>query len=347
MAPSQAGGQGLSWLELSPLVRQIARVDSSVAHLFSYHYLGLTIPQLFGEPSVADHYWRRTVQERLFWCNALNPRDRRTTLKPQGEGFQLEGIKSFCSGSLDSDVMPTTAWLEGSGELVIVILPTRTPGVELIDDWDNIGQRQTSSGTVHFHQVALCPSQLFYPARQAGAPFASMRTLLAQQNLANLYLGLAEGALLEAVELGRERLKATSRGIKEIEPEQAAAARVLARDRIAQLWIQLQAADAHYQRSLEALVAAWQHGRGLTAEQRGRTAIAIATTKVLASEAALAISAAIFDRLGARYTATSYGLDRYWRNIRTLSLHDSAEEKLQEIGAYLIEQRWPSPGFYG
>ena len=121
---------------------------------------------------------------------------------------------------------------------------------------------------------------------------------------------------------------------------------MLARDRFAQLWVQLQAADAHYQRSLHELEAAWQQGPELTAEQRGRAAIAIATTKVLASETALAISSAIFERLGARFTASGHGLDRYWRNIRTLSLHDSADAKLQDIGAYLLEDRWPTPGFY-
>lgn len=340
--PVPSGGLGLSWSELSPLVRQIARVDSSVAHLLSYHYLGLTIPQLFAESSVADGYFRRTAEERLFWCNALNPRDRRTTLRWDGDRYRLDGLKSFCSGSLDSDVIPTTAWLEGSDELVIVILPTRTAGVELIDDWDNIGQRQTSSGTIRFQQVALDPSQLFYPARQHGAPFASMRTLLAQQNLANLYLGLAEGALHEALGHARARHRQTTGNA----PSSESPATVLHRDRFAQLWVQLQAADAHYQRSLQELEAAWQQGPALTADQRGRAAIAIATTKVLASETALAISSAIFDRLGARFTAASHGLDRYWRNIRTLSLHDSADDKLQEIGASLLEERWPTQGFY-
>lgn len=340
--PVQAGGQGMSWSELSPLVRQIARVDSSLAHLLSYHYLGLTIPQLFGDASVADGYFRRTVRERLFWCNALNPRDRRTTLRRAGDGYRLHGLKSFCSGSLDSDVIPTTAWLEGSEELVIVILPTRTPGVELIDDWDNIGQRQSSSGTIRFHQVVLSPEQLFHPARKAGSAFGSMRTLVAQQNLANLYLGLAEGALQEAIAHSRERRRHQVEKGSALEPS----ATVLDRDRFAQLWVRLQAADAHYQRSLQQLDAAWQQGAALTPDQRGRAAIAIATSKVLASETALEISSAIFDRLGARYTAASHGLDRYWRNIRTLSLHDSAETKLQEIGAYLIDQQWPTPGFY-
>lgn len=56
-APTHTGGLGWSWSQLSPLVRQIARVDSSFAHLLSYHYLGLTIPQLFAAPAVAEAYF--------------------------------------------------------------------------------------------------------------------------------------------------------------------------------------------------------------------------------------------------------------------------------------------------
>jgi alkylation response protein AidB-like acyl-CoA dehydrogenase len=338
--PTPWGGSGWSWSAISPLVRQVARVDSSVAHLLSYHYLGLTIPLIFGDPAVAEALLRRTASEQLFWCNALNPRDRRSRLRAEGDAYRLDGLKSFCSGSHDSDVIPTTAVLESTGELVIVILPTHTAGVELLDDWDAIGQRQTSSGTVRFEQVVVLPEQIVYPSRQGGSAFSTMRTLLAQLNLANIYLGVAEGALQEAVDQVRGRQAGSPDQPQD--PTQA----VLARDRFARLWVQLQSADAHYTRALEELEAAWQQGPALSAEQRGRTAITIATTKVLATEAALVISSAIFDRLGARSTAASHGLDRYWRNIRTLSLHDPVETKLQEIGAYVIEGSVPTPGFY-
>lgn len=347
-APTHCGGAGWSWSAISPLVRQIARVDSSLAHLLSYHYLGLTIPLIFGNAAVAEDYFRSTVAERLFWCNALNPRDHRSSLRAEGRGYRLHGLKSFCSGSQDSDMLPTTALMEDSGEQVIVILPTRTAGVEVLDDWDAIGQRQTSSGTVRFEQVAVDPDQIFYPSRQGGMVFATMRTLLAQLNLANIYLGLAEGALYAATRQVRQRQASPSlspgpaEGSRSVDPTPA----VLARDRFAQLWVRLQAATVHYDHALQELEAAWQQGRALSATQRGNVAIAIATTKVLASDTALAISSAIFDRLGARFTASSHGLDRYWRNIRTLSLHDPVETKLQEIGAYLIEDRFPTPGFY-
>ncbi|KEF42755.1 MAG: hypothetical protein ER33_04250 [Cyanobium sp. CACIAM 14] len=337
--PVPWGGGGWSWSRLSSLVRRIARLDSSVAHLLSYHYLGLTIPVIFGEGDLAETHLRATAAGHLFWCNALNPLDRRSRLRRDGDGWRLEGSKSFCSGSVDSDVIPTTAILEDTGEVVIVILPTASAGVKVIDDWDNIGQRQTSSGTVQFEQVAVRSDQILFPVRQGATPFSTIRTLLAQLNLANLYLGLAEGALKEACERFHER-HGPSGGLGD------GTGAVLARDRFARLWVPLQAADAHYERSLVRLEHCWNLGRGLTPVERGDCAIAIAVTKVLASEVALAVGSALFDRVGARYTHAALGLDRYWRNARTLSLHDPLDVKLQEIGDHVLNGQHPRPDFY-
>jgi len=337
--PAAWGGAGWSWSRLSPLVRRIARIDSSIAHLLSYHYLGLTIPVIFGDGPFAEAQLRATAAGPLFWCNALNPLDRRNRLRRDGDGWRLNGRKSFCSGSVDSDVIPTTALLDASDERVIVILPTASEGVEVIDDWDNIGQRQTSSGTVRFDNVAVPEASVLHPARQGGAPFATIRTLLAQLNLANLYLGLAEGALAEARGRFHERHGAAA-------GHGDGAAAVLARDRFARLWVQLQSADAHYGRSLESLEHAWNRGRSLTPAERGDAAVSIAITKVLATEAALAIGSALFDRVGARFTQAAYGLDRYWRNARTLSLHDPLDTKLQEIGDHVLNDRHPQADFY-
>ena len=40
-----------------------------------------------------------TVDERLFWGNALNPLDKRVTATDSDDGFILDGIKSFSSGT--------------------------------------------------------------------------------------------------------------------------------------------------------------------------------------------------------------------------------------------------------
>lgn len=43
---------------------------------------------------------------------------------------------------------------------VTVIIPTDRAGVELIDDWDGIGQRVTGTGTTNLHDVRVEPHEV-------------------------------------------------------------------------------------------------------------------------------------------------------------------------------------------
>jgi len=107
--PQEYGGLGETWNTTLKIVRELAKVDSSIAHVFSYHHLGVVIPHVFGNAEQKERYYSQTAKNNWFWCNSLNPLDRRVTLTPEGNKFRLNGIKSFCSGSVDSDFMPVTA----------------------------------------------------------------------------------------------------------------------------------------------------------------------------------------------------------------------------------------------
>ncbi len=54
------------------------------------------------------------------------------------------------------------------------------------------------------------------------------------------------------------------------------------------------------------------------------------------SRTALDVTSRIFELMGARATATSYGFDRFWRNIRTHTLHDPVFYKAREVGNYAL-----------
>ncbi|MFM6899836.1 MAG: acyl-CoA dehydrogenase family protein, partial [Microcystis panniformis] len=107
--PREYGGSGESWITLFRVIREFAQVDSSIAHIFSYHHLGVIVPHLFGTIEQREYYYKETIRQNWFWANALNPLDRRTAIAAEGDIFRLEGKKSFCSGSWDSDILPVTA----------------------------------------------------------------------------------------------------------------------------------------------------------------------------------------------------------------------------------------------
>lgn len=87
---------------------------------------------------------------------------------------------------------------ERSGKLLIGAIPTARSGITLGHDWDNIGQRQTDSGSTTFERVRVEESELLLDPGPLSTPFACLRPLIAQLLFAHLFLGIAEGAFEEA-----------------------------------------------------------------------------------------------------------------------------------------------------
>ncbi|WP_237737891.1 acyl-CoA dehydrogenase family protein [Corynebacterium otitidis] len=87
-------------------------------------------------------------------------------------------------------------------------------------------------------------------------------------------------------------------------------------------------------------------GSGVTAEARGEFAVAVARLKVASSEAATDLAHRVFEATGSSSTASSHGLDRYWRNIRTHSLHDPVDYKKLEVGDFYLNGTPPPPTLY-
>jgi alkylation response protein AidB-like acyl-CoA dehydrogenase len=84
----------------------------------------------------------------------------------------------------------------------------------------------------------------------------------------------------------------------------------------------------------------------LTAQQRGECAALMAAAKVMAGRTALDVTSRIFEVMGARATSERYRFDRFWRNVRTLTLHDPLDYKAREVGDFYLNGRVPTPSFY-
>jgi alkylation response protein AidB-like acyl-CoA dehydrogenase len=85
----------------------------------------------------------------------------------------------------------------------------------------------------------------------------------------------------------------------------------------------------------------------LDAAERGeieRTRVDAA--KSAASRAAVRASSEIFALMGARSAARANGFDRFWRNARTISLHDPVDWKNAELGRHVLTGWDPPPGLY-
>ena len=341
IVPKEYGGLGETWITTLKISRELAKVDSSIAHVFSYHHLGVVIPHIFGSIAQKERYYSKTIQNNLFWGNALNPLDRRTILTTDGNNFLLNGVKSFCSGSIDSDILPITATNTKTNEIAVLAIPTQRQGIQIQDDWDNMGQRQTDSGSIVFDNVVVYEDEILVVRNRTATPFNNIRACLTQLNLANIYLGIAQGALAAAKQYTRTSTKPwLTSGVE------SATVDPYILQHYGNMWVDLQGATCLTDIAGELLQAAWEQEWNLTAEQRGECAIAISTAKVAATKVGLDITNRIFEVMGARATTGKYGFDRYWRNLRTFTLHDPVDYKVLDIGNWVLNEQLPKPNFY-
>jgi alkylation response protein AidB-like acyl-CoA dehydrogenase len=338
--PERFGGAIADWTLILQSVRDIASVDSSLAHIFGFQHLILATIQLFGTPAQTERYFAETGQDNLFWGNALNPLDTRTLVTKVDKRLFINGHKSFCSGARDSDRLLISA-LNEEGRLLVAVLPSKREGISIHDDWDNIGQRQTDSGSVVFNQVELFEDEILSSPGPLGSTFASLRPLIAQLSFCNIYLGIALGALEEAVVFTKTQGRPWfSSGVQEIEKDPYILRRY------GELGAEVRAAVALTDNAALKLQAAWEQGDNLTPEERGQCALDIAAAKVITSQTGLQVSTKIFDVMGARATTASLRLDRYWRNVRVHTLHDPVDYKLRDLGDWVLNQHLPTPSFY-
>ncbi len=337
--PVALGGLGGSWCDVLGAVRRLAQVDSSVAHLFAFHHLMLATVVLYGQPAQWEPWLLGTARHDWFWGNALNPRDQRTRWTPTGSGWLLSGPKSFCSGAKDSEMLVVSG--EHEGKLIVAALPTARSGIHVREDWDNMGQRQTDSGTVQFDRVWVEGEELLRDPGPLSTPRACLRSLVSQLILVNIYVGIAQGAL-----------QATrAYALNEARPWPGDGATAVSDDpyvlsHMGEFHVALEGALLLADRAGKGLDVALARGEALTFDERGHLAMHIATAKVASARAGLDICHRLFEVTGARSTHSALGLDRYWRNLRTHTLHDPIDHKLRELGAWVLQGDVPEPGFY-
>jgi alkylation response protein AidB-like acyl-CoA dehydrogenase len=340
--PTQFGGLGASWSETLGVVREFAKVDSSIAHVFGFQHLMLATVRLFSRPDQWQPWFEQTARKNWFWGNALNPLDTRTVVKTFDGWREFSGKKSFCSGASDSEMLIASAIDESAGgKLLIAAIPSGRTGITLHGDWDNMGQRQTDSGSATFERVRVEENELLLDPGPLSTPFACLRPLIAQLHFSHIFLGIAEGALEEArhytLKEGRPWFRSKAQHVSE-DPY------VLRH--YGEFWVGLESVRLLVERAAEQLDEAWHKGHALGAEERAQLALSIATAKVAAVRTGLDICSRLFEVTGARATHASLRLDRHWRNLRTQSLHDPVDYKLHELGDWALNQTRPTPSFY-
>jgi alkylation response protein AidB-like acyl-CoA dehydrogenase len=234
-----------------------------------------------------------------------------------------------------------SAWDPLQSKLIVAVIPSNRPGLRIKQDWDNFGQRQTDSGTVEFADLDLHNEEILQSPGPLGSIRASLRPCIAQLILSNIYLGLAEGALGEArnYTLAQTRPWITSGVASPSEDPYILT-------NYGNMYLELQAARALTDRAAETLQRTWEMGEGVSETSRGRVALDIAAAKATTTRASLDVTNRMFEVMGSRATTGSARLDRFWRNVRTHTLHDPVDYKIRELGDWVLNRNIPKATFY-
>ena len=320
------------WPVQQAVTRVVGAADANIGHLLGYHYLQVWRQGLFdGPPTEAPD---DPTGADLFWAGVSNPLDAALRLTPVDGGFAVSGRKTFATGASVADRLVVSATRADTGDKLTFTVDAKADGITCAGDWDNIGQRLTASGGVVFDEVFVPAGRVL--GGEASTPRLSLAALGFQLVLAQLYVALAEGALAEAARYTRTTTRPWFlSGVDEAtgDPYILAAYGELVAD--------AKAAGLLADHASSLLHAASERGADLTADERADAAVAVSSAKVVATRVANTTTARVFELCGARATAAGYAFDRFWRNARTLTLHDPVAYKAREVGAHFLTGEQP------
>jgi SfnB family sulfur acquisition oxidoreductase len=335
--PCEYGGPGVSAATVAQVIAIIAAADGSIGQIPQNHFYALEVLRNGGtEAQKRDLYGRVLAGERF--GNALaeiGQRDhtRRTRLVRDPSGWTVEGRKYYCTGSLFAHRIPVMANAEEGGRAVayLVFIPRDATGVTLVDDWDGFGQRITGSGSILFECVRVepdwvVPFQASMDRPTAIGPFAQILH-------AGIDLGIGQGAFAATLPFVRDRARPwIDSGVARASEDP------LTLHALGDVRVRLAAADALLERAGRFVDAAQGEP---DADSVAAASVAVAEARAFSHRAGLLAANTLLELGGTSATDRAEALDRYWRNVRTHTLHDPVRWKYHWIGAYHLEGRLP------
>ena len=153
--PKQCGGIAAPAPVVAEVFRLLAHADPSLAQIPHSHFTFLEALRLQGTVAQHEQFFGAVLGGALV-ANAQSERGPHpidvdsTTLTPRAGGdYVLTGRKFYSTGALFADwVVVRASRSDGSGEVpvastpkAVAFVPRDAPGLEVVDDWDGMGQR--------------------------------------------------------------------------------------------------------------------------------------------------------------------------------------------------------------
>jgi alkylation response protein AidB-like acyl-CoA dehydrogenase len=338
--PTELGGAGYTVPQLFSAVIDVARADPIVAHIFRTHFW-FTEERLRTPRDPIAARWLHKIADGKIFGNAFSEKGSlavgslvfNTRLLPDpAVGFRLTGEKYYSTGTLFADYLTATATTDHDS-VAIVIVPADRTGVRLIDDWDGFGQRRTGTGTTIFKDVAVSAEEVL-----SDSPYDADLVPTVQYASLQLYIhAVVAGILAAVVDDGVTLLRSRERSFSHASAERPVD------DPLLQRQLGVLASTAYVARAavLDAAEAiaratASDSGEGPDPELAADAQLKVAKVKVHLDDIAPEAATRLLELGGASASSRTRNLDRHWRNIRTITLHNPVAYKARAIGENLL-----------
>ncbi|MFW0787686.1 SfnB family sulfur acquisition oxidoreductase [Gordonia sp. CPCC 206044] len=334
--PSEFGGAGLPAVTVAEVFRLIAHGDPNIAQIPHSHFVFVNQLLLQGTrdqqarilPEVLEG---RTLGNAQSERGTKHIRDYRTTLRRDGDAWRLDGTKFYCTGALFADWIPTLAHLGEDGPLHVAWVRRDAQGVEVIDDWDALGQRTTASGTVRLDGVRVTDDLI----TDFSATFTGPTTYGAFAQLLHSAIdaGIARAALSDAAQF----VTTKSRPHPDAGVDRAADDPLVVHA-FGEMELTVRGAEALLADAGRAV----DHANANLDEHTSAAAtLAVAAARAATTTTSVDVASRLFEVAGTRSVVAKESLDRHWRNARTHTLHDPAAWKVQHLGRWAVDGTLP------
>jgi alkylation response protein AidB-like acyl-CoA dehydrogenase len=334
--PVERGGLGGSLEDAIHVVTTLAAHESNVAHALRVHFDMVESLRLAPHTPFHDRQIGRIVEGALFGGASGEQGTARageieTVLRREGDHFRVTGKKYYTTGTAYADFVRTNLVNE-EGKGVTAIIPVRSEGLEVLDDWDGMGQRMTASGSTVFDNVRVEANEVV--EKGYGSLIGRHGGAYRQLHLVAVAAGIVRNIVADArayvTAHGRPVLHSAAPSaredvfIQQVVGELSALSHtidVLVRDNARTLGV-----------SSDAILRADPAADELVLQ----SALATARTQIVVGRLALQAGERLFDAGGASATSRKHNFDRHWRNVRTIFSHNPLSHKARVIGDYVL-----------
>jgi alkylation response protein AidB-like acyl-CoA dehydrogenase len=335
--PVALGGPGGSVADYIELIATIGAADSNVAHALRSHFNYVENLVLSDRGERDSGAIALVLAGKLFAGahteqGTARPGQVTTSIVRQGDSWRLNGRKWYATGTAFADFASFSA-LDEEGQTVGVLLPVDRPGIQILDDWDGMGQRLTASGGVILDNVEVFAHE--FTRRSLENLVGRHCSTLRQLHLAASAGGAVRNVLSDGLDYVRKQARSAAHSTSETARQDPFVQQVIGE--IAANSLAIDALLAEGARALDHTVAAFARGDEDEIEQSLiASALTTAQVQLVLGQLGPRTAERMFELGGGSVTSRKYNFDRHWRNIRTVLNHNPLLHKSRIVGDYLL-----------